>query len=75
MCTAEVTDNAEIGRRAKQANSIRQSILDELRQEKLVTPLSSVDCLNLNETTATSSDHPLFVFIKQVFTERLSNTS
>jgi len=75
VCTAEVTDTVEISQRAKQANSVRQRILEELRQNKLIIPRASIDCLRMDEMLPTSTDHPLYIFIKQVFTDRLSKPS
>jgi len=74
-CTAEVTDSAEISRQAKQANAVRQRILDDLRQQTLVIPRLTVDSLTQYDIKPTCSSHPLHVFLKQVFTERLSEPS
>jgi len=74
-CAAEVTDSDEISRQAKRANTVRQRILDELRQQVLIVPESTIDCLKQNDTSPTSTTHPLYVFIKQIFTERLSEAS
>jgi len=73
-CAAEVTDSAEISQRAKEANSVRQRILEELRQQMLIVPQSATDCLKQTEGVPTSADHPLYIFIKQIFTERLKKS-
>lgn len=70
----EVTDSAEISERAKEANGVRQRILEELRQQMLIVPQSATDCLKQTEDVPTSTNHPLYIFIKQIFTERLKKS-
>jgi len=72
---AEASGSAEISQQAKHANSVRQGILDELRQQSLAVPQSALDCLRHDETAPTDSDHPLCTFITEVFTERVSKPS
>jgi len=68
------TEVAEISQQAKLANSIRQQILYELRQQMLLIPQSATDSLKQTEATPTNTDHPLYVFIKHIFTERLKKS-